>query len=67
MPLVKPKKRERRNDFLERCMGDQTSMDDFPNRSQRYAVCNSLYDDRNKEDNEMQLEEEKYHKKPKNI
>jgi HK97 family phage prohead protease len=65
MPLVKPKKRERRNDFLERCMGDQTSMDDFPNRSQRYAVCNSLYDDRNKEDNEMQLEEEKYHKKPK--
>ena len=65
MPLVKPKKRERRNDFLERCMGDQTSTDDYPNRSQRYAVCNSLYDDRNKEDNEMQLEEEKYHKKPK--
>ena len=65
MPLVKPKKRERRNDFLERCMGDQTSTDDYPNRSQRYAVCNSLYDNRNKEDNEMQLEEEKYHKKPK--
>jgi len=65
MPLVKPRKRERRTNFLERCMGDQTSMDDFPNRSQRYAVCNSLYDDRNKEDNEMQLEEEKYHKKPK--
>ena len=65
MPLVKPKKRERRENFLERCMGDQTSMDDFPNRSQRFAVCNSLYDDRNKEDNDMQLEEEKYHKKPK--
>ena len=65
MPLVKPRKRERRENFLERCMGDQTSMDDFPNRSQRFAVCNSLYDDRNKEDNDMQLEEEKYHKKPK--
>ena len=64
MPLVKPKKRERRENFLERCMGDSTSVDDFPNRSQRFAVCNDLYDNRNKEDSKM-LEEEKYHKKPK--
>ena len=64
MPLVKPKKRERRENFLERCMGDATSVDDFPNRSQRFAVCNDLYDNRNKEDSKM-LEEEKYHKKPK--
>ena len=65
MPLVKPRDKEKRNDFIERCMGDSTSVDDFPNRGQRFAVCNSLYDNRNKEDNKMLLEEEKYHKKPK--
>ena len=65
MPLVKPKDKEKRKDFLERCMGDQTSVDDFPDRSQRFAVCNGLYNDRNKEDTKMLLEEEKYHKKPK--
>ena len=65
MPLVKPKDKEKRNDFIERCMGDNTSVDDYPNRRQRFAVCNSLYDNRNKEDNKMLLEEEKYHKKPK--
>jgi HK97 family phage prohead protease len=67
MPLVKPRDKEKRKDFLERCMGDQTSVDDFPDRSQRFAVCNGLYNDRDKkEDNKMLLEEEKaYHKKPK--
>ena len=65
MPLVKPRDKEKRNDFIERCMGDSTSVDDFPNRGQRFAVCNSLYDNRNKEDNKMFLDEEKYHKKPK--
>ena len=65
MPLVKPRDKEKRNDFIERCMGDNTSVDDYPNRRQRFAVCNSLYDNRNKEDNKMLLEEEKYHKKPK--
>ena len=64
MPLIKPKDKEKRNDFIERCMGDNTSVDDYPNRRQRFAVCNSLYDNRNKEDNKMLLEEEKYHKKP---
>jgi len=67
MPLVKPKDKEKRNDFIERCMGDSTSVDDYPNRGQRFAVCNSLYDNRNKEDNKMLLEEEKYHKKPKRM
>ena len=65
MPLVKPRDKEKRKDFIVRCMGDSTSVDDFPNRGQRFAVCNSLYDNRNKEDNKMLLEEEKYHKKPK--
>tara|TARA_Y100001973_G_scaffold22839_1_gene34119 strand:- start:1171 stop:2319 length:1149 start_codon:yes stop_codon:yes gene_type:complete len=65
MPLVKPRDKEKRKDFLERCMGDQTSVNDFPDRSQRFAVCNGLYNDKKEEDIKMLLEEEKYHKKPK--
>ena len=49
MPLVKPRDKEKRKDFLERCMGDQTSVDDFPDRSQRFAVCNGLYNDKKEE------------------
>ena len=29
MPLVKPKDKEKRDDFIERCMGDETSVQDF--------------------------------------
>ena len=48
MPLVKPRNKEKREDFLERCMGDKTSVDDFPSRGQRFAVCNALYNRRDK-------------------
>ena len=30
MPLVKPRDKEKRDDFIERCMGDETSVQDFP-------------------------------------
>ena len=50
MPLVKPKEKEKREDFIERCMGDKTSVDDFPKRGQRFAVCNSLYNSRDKKE-----------------
>ena len=80
MPLVKPRKKEKREDFLERCMGDKTSVDDFPSRGQRFAVCNALFNDKdNKEENSMDevkgmadaiksltgVIEKGYHKKPK--
>ena len=29
MPLVKPKDKEKRDDFIERCMGDETSVKTF--------------------------------------
>ena len=55
MPLVKPRNKEKREDFLERCMGDKTSVDDFPSRGQRFAVCNALYNRRDKkEENSME-------------
>jgi uncharacterized protein len=50
MPLVKPKEKEKREDFIERCMGDKTSAEDYPSRNQRFAVCNSLYNERNKKE-----------------
>ena len=50
MPLVKPRDKEKRDDFIERCMGDETSVQDFPKRGQRFAVCNSLYNARNKKE-----------------
>ena len=50
MPLVKPKDKEKRDDFIERCMGDETSVTDYPKRGQRFAVCNSLYNARNKKE-----------------
>ena len=55
MPLVKPRNKEKREDFLERCMGDKTSVDDYPSRNQRFAVCNALYNRRDKkEENSME-------------
>jgi HK97 family phage prohead protease len=59
MPLVKPKDKEKRDDFLERCMGDRTSYTDFPDRRQRFAVCNSLYNARNKKEEYSMTDVEK--------
>ena len=58
MPLVKPRYKEKREDFIERCMGDKTSVEDFPSRGQRLAVCNSLFNERNKKE-EISMEETK--------
>ena len=59
MPLVKPKDKEKRDDFIERCMGDKTSVQDFPKRGQRFAVCNSLYNARNKKEEYSMTDVEK--------
>lgn len=56
MPLVKPRDKEKREDFVERCMGDETSVEDYPSRNQRFAVCNSLWNSRNKKE-ETTMEE----------
>ena len=59
MPLVKPRDKEKREDFLERCMGDETSVTDYPKRGQRFAVCNSLYNARNKKEEYSMTDVEK--------
>jgi len=39
MPIPKRRKDEDRTDFLSRCMGDSVMNKDYPDNSQRYAVC----------------------------
>jgi hypothetical protein len=35
---------EKRSDFMSRCMSDDKMNKEFPNSSQRYAVCNRYAD-----------------------
>ena len=42
MPTRRPN--EERDDFIERCMSDPEARTDFPDREQRFAVCQSLAD-----------------------
>lgn len=42
MPLPKPRSGESNNQFISRCMIDDTMLSEYPNRNQRYAICNNL-------------------------
>lgn len=53
MPMPKPKDKETKKEFLDRCMGDDLMNKEYPDEKQRYAACNSLWD---KEDNSMSTE-----------
>jgi len=44
MPLPKPEPTEERNEFLQRCMIDEVSVNDFPDEKQRIAVCIRQWD-----------------------
>ena len=44
MPLPKPKKNESKKDFLDRCMADSIMNEEYEEEDQRYAVCNSIWD-----------------------
>jgi ATP-dependent Clp protease, protease subunit len=39
MPLPTPRPNEERNEFVSRCMADETLREDFPDTEQRAAVC----------------------------
>jgi hypothetical protein len=43
MPLINPKKSEKQDDFVSRCMGDDTMNKEYPNEKQRAAVCYSQF------------------------
>jgi HK97 family phage prohead protease len=48
MPIPKPRSGESKDDFMSRCMGNDTMNSDFPDQDQRAAVCNTAWEDRNK-------------------
>lgn len=48
--MPNPRSDENRREFLDRCMGDNEAVDKFPDSSQRYAVCNSIWSESRKED-----------------
>jgi hypothetical protein len=43
MPLPTPNPQEPKDEFLQRCMGDQSTNSEFPDPSQRMAVCAHLF------------------------
>jgi HK97 family phage prohead protease len=49
MPIPKPNRSESRQNFLKRCMGDDTMTSEYTDTDQRLAVCTNEYDS-NKED-----------------
>ena len=53
MPIPKPRDDESQDDFMSRCMSDETMNDEYPDQDQRAAVCNQSWEDRNKEYNKM--------------
>lgn len=42
--MPKPNAGESKKDYLPRCMGDASYVAKYPDEKQRYAVCNSVYD-----------------------
>ncbi|MDB4665006.1 hypothetical protein OAE97_01515 [Verrucomicrobia bacterium] len=39
MPIPKPKKGEKRQEFINKCMSDEVMTDEFPSQKQRAAIC----------------------------
>ena len=48
MPIPKPRKDETQKDFISRCMGDDIMNREYPDGSQRSAICHSQWDNKNK-------------------
>ena len=39
MPIPQPKQNEDNNEFIARCMSNETMLNEFPDAAQRLAVC----------------------------
>lgn len=57
LPLPKPHKNESKDTFLERCMGNDTMVEEYPEEKQRYAICLGQWKD--KEDKSISSDIEK--------
>ena len=49
MPLPKPKKGESKKDFTARCMADEVMKKEFIKKDQRYRICISLWEKKEKD------------------
>ena len=58
MPLPKPKEGEPKKDFIDRCMANPTMNEDFPDSSQRRAVCEKQWDKKGKSSLDDYIKEE---------
>lgn len=45
MPLPKRRDNESEEDFISRCMGNESMKEEFPDSDQRYAVCKQKADE----------------------
>ena len=45
MPLPQPTPQETKDEFIQRCMADEKAVEEFPDNSQRFAVCNTQWMD----------------------
>lgn len=43
MPMPKPKKNEKEDEFINRCMGDEVMKDEFEDNKKRLAVCYDIW------------------------
>ena len=53
MPIPKPKQDENKDDFMSRCMSNETMQNEYEDNDQRYAVCQTQWDNRNQESNKQ--------------
>ena len=61
MPLIKPNATESRPQFMSRCMGDDKMRSEFPENTQRFAVCSNQFagkDDSMDIDEKFELDED---------
>lgn len=53
MPIPNPRTYETEDEFISRCMADDTMVDEYPEEDQRFGVCQTSWDEGDKENNKM--------------
>lgn len=47
MPIPSPRSGEKQKEFIRRCMGDPTMISEYPQTDQRFAVCQTEWEEKN--------------------
>ena len=54
MPIPTPGQGETKDEFIERCMGDETMKEEYPDGDQRLAICMTQWDERQERGEKVQ-------------